>query len=53
MLKKETNGLEICQIGSFPYNLAWIHKAVSGKPELTDDGRTTDDCAMTVALLTK
>ena len=42
MLKK--NGLEIWRIGSFPQNLAWIHAAVSEKPQLTD-GRTTDACA--------
>ena len=37
--------------------MAWIHEAVSEKPEFTDDGRTdgrtTDACAMTVGLLAK
>ena len=32
--------------------MTWIDAAVSEKPELTD-GRTTDACATTVALLTK
>ncbi len=27
---------------SFPQNLAWIHVAVSEKPELTDKRRTDD-----------
>ncbi len=53
ILKKEKSGLEIWRIGSYPQNLVWIHAAVSEKPEFTDDGRTTDACAMTVALLTK
>ena len=39
--------------GSYPQNLVWVHAAVSEKPEFTDDGRTTDACAMTEALLTK
>ncbi len=33
-------------------NLAWIHVAVSEKPELTDGGRTTEAGATAVALLT-
>ncbi len=37
--------------------MVWIHAAVSEKLEFTDgrtdDGRTTDACAITVALLTK
>ena len=36
--------------------MAWIHAAVSEKPEFTDgrtDGRTPDARGMTVALLTK
>ncbi len=33
--------------------MGWIHAAVSEKPEVTDDGRTADACAMTVSLLTK
>ncbi len=37
---RKKNGLEIGWIGSFPQNLAWIHAAVSEKPELTDDGQT-------------
>ncbi len=59
MKKKHTkNDLEIWWRGSYPQNLAWIHAAVSEKPEFTDDGRiddgrTTDACTMTVALLTK
>ena len=40
------------RIGSFPQHLAWIHAAVSEKPELTV-GQRMDACAMTVALLTK
>ena len=42
LLKKEKKKkrLEIWQIGSFPQNLAWIHAAVSEKPELTDGQRT-------------
>ncbi len=39
--KKQKNGQEIWWIGSFPYNLAWIHAAVSEKLEFTD-GRTDD-----------
>ena len=30
-----------------------LDPVVSEKPELTDDGQTTDACATTVALLTK
>ncbi len=41
----------------YPQHLVLIHAAVSDKLEFTDgrrtDGRTTDACAMTVALLTK
>ncbi len=50
--KEKQKGLDIWQVGSFPQNLAWIHVALSDKPELTD-GWTTDACATTVALLTK
>ncbi len=32
------------RIGSFPQKLAWIHEAVSEKPELTDASRTDDGC---------
>ncbi len=39
MKKQKKYGLEIWRIRSFPQNLAWIHAAVSEKPELTD-GRT-------------
>ncbi len=38
---------------SYPQNLAWTHAAVSEKLEFTEDGRTTDACAITVGLLTK
>ncbi len=51
--KKKKKCLEIWWIGSFPQNLSWIHAVVSEKPEFMDDGRTTDACATTVALLTK
>ncbi len=55
--KKKKNSLEIWWRASYPQNLAWIYAAVCEKIEFTDDqrtdGRTTDACAMTVALLTK
>ncbi len=38
--KKKNNRLVIQQRGSYPQNLAWIHAAVSEKPEFTYDGRT-------------
>ncbi len=44
--EKRKNSLEIWWRGSYPQNLAWIHAAVSEKPEFTDgrrtDGRTDD-----------
>ncbi len=48
--------IHVWWIGSCPQNVAWIHAAVSEKPEFTDagkDGGTNDACATTVALLTK
>ncbi len=44
--------VEIWWRGSYQQNLAWIYAAVSEKLEFTN-GRTTNACAMTVALLTK
>ncbi len=42
------------KVFNFHFFLAWIHKAISEKPELlTDDGLTTDACATTVARLTR
>ena len=40
ILKKKQNGLEMWLRRSCPQNVAWIHAAVSEKPEFTDDGRT-------------
>ena len=52
--EKKRNDLEVwCIVAKIPQqNLAWIDAMVSEKPELTD-GRKTDACTMTVALLTE
>ncbi len=36
--KKERNSLGIWWIGGFPYNVAWMHAAISEKPESMDNG---------------
>ncbi len=41
--KGKKNDLEIWLRGSYPQNLAWIHAAVSEKPEFTEDGWTTNN----------
>ena len=41
ILKKEKMGLEIWCRGSYPQNLAWIHKVVSEKLEFTDGQQTS------------
>ncbi len=55
--KKKIKRLEIWRMCSFLQNLACVHAAVvSEKPEITDgwtDGRRTNACVTTVALLTK
>ncbi len=53
--KNNKRGLEIWSKGTFPPNLALICLTVSEKTGFTDDGwtdgRTTDACVTTVALL--